>query len=65
MSMDLKTSVFSPTYKMIGNHYSYPYNEKAKLDKLKFSEFLRHTKEMSLQGKLHSQKLKSLLYPER
>lgn len=50
---------------MIGNHYSYPYNEKAKLDKLKFTEFLRHTKEMRLQDKLHSQKPKSLLYPER
>lgn len=63
--MNLKTSVLSPTCKIIGNHYSYSYNEKTKLDKLKISDFLRHTKEMRLQVKLCSQKLKSQVHPER
>ena len=64
MSMNLKTSVFRPTSKRIGNHYSYPYNEKTKLNKLRISDFLRYTKEMRLQDRLHSRKLKSQVYPE-
>ena len=42
MPLNVKTSVFSPTYKIIGNHYSYSYNEKAKLDKLKIGVSQTH-----------------------
>lgn len=49
--MNLKTLVFSSTCKMIGNHYSFPYNEKTKPDKLKISDFLGHTRELRLQDK--------------